>query len=142
MPTVAVAELPDASTHPLAVFLSNFQDARDLLIREQIEQEGIMKDGNATSGERVDASANVLDLTEAIAQLDNARTEFLVRVFTGVIPPSEALVAQTIKLNKRLAVETVKANRTGTYIKIVASFVTAATQVITGNVPPVEDEGE
>lgn len=142
MSTVAVAELPDASKHPLAVFLSNFQDARDLLIREQIEQEGIMKDGNATSGERADASANVLDLTDAVAQLDNARTEFLVRVFTGVIPPSEALVGQTIELNRRLAKETVRANRTGTYIKIVASFVAAATQAITGNVPPAKDDDE
>lgn len=138
MSTVSVAELPDASTHPLAVFLTHFQDARDLLVREQIEQEGIMKDGNASPGERADASANVLELTDAIAQLDNARTEFLVRVFTGVIPPSEALVAQTIKLNRSLAKETVEANRTGTYIRIVASFITAATQVITGTVPPAE----
>ena len=138
MTTASIAEMPPVETHSVAIFLSNFEDARDLLIREQIEQEGIMKDGNATSGERADASANVLELTDAIAQLDNARTEFLVRVFAGVIPPSEALVAQTIKLNKSLAKETVSANRTGAYIKIVASFVTAATQVITGKVPPAE----
>jgi len=139
MSTVPVAELPDASTHPLAMFLVNFQEARDLLVREQIEQEGIMKDGNASVGERADAIANVLDLTNAIALLDDARTEFLVRVFTGVMPPSEALVAQTITLNNSLAEETVRANRPGTYIKLATGFITAVTQIIAGKVPPAAD---
>ena len=65
-------------------------------------------------------------------------------IVARIIAPDEfgalavALVAQTIKLNKSLAKETVSANRTGAYIKIVADFVTAATQVITGKVPPAE----
>ncbi|HEY6509893.1 MAG TPA: hypothetical protein VIY56_17845 [Vicinamibacterales bacterium] len=133
---------PGPEAHPLAHFLAHYQAARDHLIREQIEQEDIMNDGNASLGARADARANVVELTAVIAKLDNARTDFLVRVFTGVIPPSEALVARTIKLNKDLAKATVEANRPGTYIRIVTSYITAATQVITGNVPPAAEGDE
>lgn len=132
------AELPDPMTHPLARFLSSYQAARDLLVREQIRQEGVTKDGGASVAERADAQASVAELVSVIGQLDDARTTFLVRVFTGVIPPSEALVSRTVKLNKDLANATVEANRPGAYVRIVTMFVNGVAQVISGNVPAAE----
>ena len=126
---------PNLQTHPLARFLSAFQAARDQLVREQIEQEGVAKDGGASVGERADAQANVAELISVIGQLDDARTTFLVRVFTGVIPPSEELVSKSVKLNKRLAKATVQANRPGAYVRIVTKYLNGVTQVIGGNVP-------
>jgi hypothetical protein len=136
----AVAER-DPTTHPLALFLKSYQASRDLLIREQIEQEGVASDGNADPGARADANAAVLDLTSAIAQLDSARTTFLVRVFTGVIAPSLDLVQKTAQLNADLASETVKANLAGVYVQIVAAYLNGATQVISGNVPAADSDG-
>lgn len=141
MPTIAevVAAFdptqPDPMTHPLGVFLEAYQSARDKLVDERIEQRGIMDDGNATLGEKAAAQSAVLELTSAIGELDEARTVFLVRVFTGVTPPSQALVDETRDLNSKLGAAVVAANKPGVYLQIVADYLTAATQVITGNVP-------
>ena len=133
-------DVPDPKTHPLAEFLRSYQAARDRLLREQIEQEGVMEDGNSTQLEISTATAAVLDLDSAIAKLDEARTLFLVKVFTGVVPPSQKLVDDTVKLNEDLANETVKANLPGVYVQIVTAYLAGAAQVISGNVPAA-DEG-
>ncbi len=126
---------PDPNTHPLAEFLLAYQAARDRLLREQIEQEDVMKDGNSSQLEISKATAAVLDLESAISKLDEARTLFLVKVFTGVVAPSQKLVDDTVKLNQDLAKETVKATLPGVYVQIVTAYLVGATQVISGNVP-------
>ncbi len=133
MPTFA-----ELLAHPLAVFLAHFQAARDLLVIERVEQEGIANDGSATTAQRAHANANILDLTAAIAKLDECRTLFLVKVFTGEIAPSAALVAKTVHLNSDLGALTVAVNLASAYITIVNAYVVAATQVISGNVPPAQ----
>lgn len=133
MPTLA-----ELLAHPLAVFLANFQAARDLLVLERVEQEGIANDGSATTAQRADANARVLDLTAAIAKLDECRTLFLVKVFTGEIAPSAALVAKTVDLNSDLGALTVAVNLASAYITIVNAYVVAATQIISGNLPPAQ----
>jgi hypothetical protein len=134
-------DVPDPNTHPLAEFLRSYQAARDLLLREQIEQEGVMEDGNSTQSEISKASAAVLDLESAISKLDEARTLFLVKVFTGVVQPSQRLVDDTVKLNRDLAKETVKATLPGVYVQIVTAYLVGAAQVISGNVPAAEGAG-
>ena len=136
MPTIEEI-IAAARTHPLGVFMEAYQKARDQLVDELIEQRAILTDGNASSGEIAAAGSAVAELTSAIGELDEARTAFLVQVFTGVIPPSPALVQATRQLNNDLAAATVAANRPGIYLQIVTGYLTAATQVITGNVPPV-----
>ena len=130
--------VPDPNTHPLAAFLRSYQAARDQLLREQIEQEGVMEDGNSTPLEVTQASNAVLDLESAISKLDEARTLFLVKVFTGEVAPSQQLVDDTVKLNQDLAKETVKANLPGVYVRIVTDYLAGAAQVISGNVPPAD----
>lgn len=130
MPTLA-----ELLAHPLAVFLREFQEVRDLLVLERIEQKGIAENGSARVEQHADANAAVLDLTAAIAKLDECRTLFLVKVFIGEIAPSPALVAKTIDLNIQLAALTVADNLASAYLALVTAYVDGATQVISGNVP-------
>ena len=136
MPTIEEI-IAAAKTHPLGVFMEAYQGARDKLVDERIEQKEILTDGNASPGQISAAGSAVTELISAIGELDEARTAFLVQVFTGVIPPSPELVQATRKLNSDLADATTKANKPGVYLAIVTDYLTAATQVITGEVPPV-----
>jgi hypothetical protein len=130
MPTVA-----ELLAHPLSIFLQQFELARDQLFRELIEQEGIEEDGSLDIDVRAAARATKLELTAAIGKVDESRTLFLVKVFTGITPPSQELVNRTVQLNTELAAETVKVNLAGTYLRIVADYLTAAKQILSQSVP-------
>ena len=131
----AFPDAQDTKQHDLTVFLNNFMAARDLLVEKRIEQRNIAKDGGASQQKKAKAQKTMVEVIEAIAELDEAQSVFLVRVFTHATPPSPALVARTIQLNKEVAAQVVKNNLPGVYLKIVTAYVNAAVQVITGTVP-------
>ena len=137
MPMTVEEIIAAANAHPLGIFMADYQSARDLLVEERAEQKAIIKNGNSSSGDINTAIAAAAELTSAIGKLDEARTAFLVQVFTGAIAPSQELVEATTHLNRELARETSDANRPGAYIRIVTDYLNAANQVITGDVPAV-----
>lgn len=129
-----MATAPDPSTHPLADYLANFQQARDLLVSEQLLQADMGDDDTLDVGVRAAARAAALELTDKIGLLDASKTRFLVGVVSATLPPSQALVDATVQLNTDLAVKTKADNAAAAYLEIVTAYLNGAAAVATGKV--------
>ena len=129
-----MATMPDPNTHPLADYLASFQQARDLLVAEQLRQADMGDDDTFDVGVRAAARANALDLTAKIGLLDASKTTFLVGVVSATLPPSQALVDATVQLNTDLGAQTIDNDTAAAYLNIVTAYLNGAAAVATGQV--------
>ena len=132
----------DLDAHPLSRYIKAHDAARTLLVLEQQRLEGLGNSDALSEAENAKALADALEVNSAIGDLDAVHQSFMVKIFAGIIPPSEAVVAECEAMNRALAQIVVDANRPAVLIRTVTKFVTFTTAVVNGEVPPsVADTG-
>lgn len=126
--------MPDIREHPLAKYAAAFNASRERLVAERDRQLRLGDDDGLSQMERNEARAKAAELTSEIGHLDAANTAFLVGVFAGMIAPNEQVVAETVRMNERLAAVVVDANRPAAMLRIVTGFLNGAISVAKGQV--------
>lgn len=126
---------PDPKDHPVVPYLDSVDATLRVLIREEVEQEDLRRNGKTTEI-RQEATTHELALEAEIRLLADERNSFLVSVLAFARPPSEELVKRSVQLAKDVAAVTVARNRPAILLAITSNFFDAATAIKNGQVPP------
>lgn len=124
--------MPKLSDHPLSTYKSAMRESRGILAVEMGNQNDAIEAGSLTVDERNQAGLDALELASAISHLDDADLAFIVALAAGMHGPDQAIVDETIALNKKLAQAVVDRNAPGVYLNIVSGFLDGAISVVTG----------
>ena len=125
----------------LDLFQESYRQARDQLQDEFNKQQDLAQNA-PTEADRLVADDLAARLQSKLKELRDEKDAFLTKVAligNRAIIPRDDVVRATITLNQDLANVIVDANRAGTMLNIVTSFLVGAIQVFNGSVPPTTE---
>lgn len=125
----------EVGVHPLAEYLTNLDALIRALVIERERLMDISADLSKPASVRDKAAEEAAVLDSRINLLTAQRNAFIVGLVTATAGPSQALVDESKKIATKLAAVIVDANRPAALLKIANDFLTAASQVLSGNVP-------
>jgi hypothetical protein len=124
--------MPDQQVHPLETYTRSFNSSCSQLVAERTRQDRIANTDATDDDERSEASDAVIDLTDRLSFLDDANADFLVSVYGKAIPPSLAVVDETVAMDDALAKLVVSAGRAVAMLQIADAFLAGAIDVYKG----------
>ena len=128
--------MPDQQVHPLETYTRSFNSACSQLVAERTRQDRIANTDATDDDERSQASDAVLDLTDRLGFLDDANVDFLVSVYGKAMPPSQAVVDETVAMDTELAKVVVAAGRAVAMLQIADAFLAGAIDAYKGGAAP------
>lgn len=123
---------PKFEEHPLADLLSAHLAARMNLQDVYQRQRAIAEDPAKSAEERAAAQTATAQLASVATRLDDAITEFQVRLVAGLQRPSPALATATVALNRELAEVPVDAKQAAVFVERVTLFLAGPVAKATG----------